>query len=318
MEIMVSIICNTYNQESYLRQTLDSFINQKTNFNFEVIIHDDASTDSTAEIIREYQSRYPEIIVPIIEEENQYQKDVNITLDIDFPLAKGKYFAFCEGDDFWIDPLKLQKQVDYMENNPLCTMCIHSSIKVNKKGKNLGQYNTFKKNGIISIDKVILSGGEFCATNSILAPTRLVSDVPLYLKNYCIDYFWQLYLAGEGYVYAFADVMSAYRINSVGSWTSRMRKDNCFFSQHLEAMYNNLLEYDQDTDYRYHEYVKQRITGNRYSYYVLKKQYDELKKEPLKDYVWKLNRKEKIKLVLKINVPYIFSIISKLRELIFE
>ena len=97
-----------------------------------------------------------------------------------------------------------------------------------------------------------------------------------------------------------------------------MRKDNCFFSQHLEAMYNNLLEYDQDTDYRYHEYVKQRITGNRYSYYVLKKQYDELKKEPLKDYVWKLNRKEKIKLVLKINVPYIFSIISKLRELIFE
>lgn len=145
MEIMVSIICNTYNQESYLRQTLDSFINQKTNFNFEVIIHDDASTDSTAEIIREYQSRYPEIIVPIIEEENQYQKNVNITLDIDLPLAKGKYFAFCEGDDFWIDPLKLQKQVDYMENNPLCTMCIHSSIKVNKKGKSLGQYNTFKK-----------------------------------------------------------------------------------------------------------------------------------------------------------------------------
>ena len=258
MEIMVSIICNTYNQESYLRQTLDSFINQKTNFNFEVIIHDDASTDSTAEIIREYQRRYPKIIVPIIEKENQYKKNVNITLDIDLPLAKGKYFAFCEGDDFWIDPLKLQKQVDYMENNPLCTMCIHSSIKVNKKGKNLGQYSTFEKNEIISMDKVILSGGEFCATNSILAPTRLVLDVPLYLKNYCIDYFWQLYLAGEGYVYAFADNMSAYRINSIGSWTSRMRKDNNFFLHHLNVMYNNLLEYSfhpsvlQDESYPLH------------------------------------------------------------------
>jgi glycosyltransferase involved in cell wall biosynthesis len=101
---------------------------QKTNFPFEVLIHDDASTDGTADIIREYESTYPDIIKPIYQKENQYSKGVRISWVFNFPRAKGKYIALCEGDDYWIDPLKLQKQVDFLENNPEYSMCFHDAF----------------------------------------------------------------------------------------------------------------------------------------------------------------------------------------------
>ena len=114
---LVSIICCAYNHEPYIRQCLDGFIMQETNFPFEVLIHDDASTDRTADIIREYETKYPEIIKPIYQTENQYQKNTGILKTFQYPRTAGKYIAFCEGDDYWIDPKKLQKQVNVLETN---------------------------------------------------------------------------------------------------------------------------------------------------------------------------------------------------------
>lgn len=125
-EILVSISCITYNHAPYIRECLDGFMMQKTNFAFEVLIHDDASTDGTADIIREYEAKYPDVIKPIYEEENQWVKGRRGSAVFNFPRAKGKYIALCEGDDYWTDPLKLQKQVDFLEANPeyvMCTTC---------------------------------------------------------------------------------------------------------------------------------------------------------------------------------------------------
>ena len=116
-KILVSIRCLVYNHEPYLRQCLEGFVMQKTNFRFEAIVHDDASTDGSAEIIREYAEKYPDIIKPIYETENQYSKHDGSLRRIMNAACKGKYIAMCEGDDYWIDPLKLQKQVDFLENN---------------------------------------------------------------------------------------------------------------------------------------------------------------------------------------------------------
>ena len=116
---LVSILCDTFNHEKYISQALDGFIMQQTSFPFEIIVHDDASTDNTAQIIREYELKYPDLFVPIYQTENQFSKpEVNIWTDITFPKARGKYIALCEGDDYWTDPLKLQKQVDFLEENP--------------------------------------------------------------------------------------------------------------------------------------------------------------------------------------------------------
>ena len=116
--LMVTILCLVYNHESYIRQCLEGFVMQKTNFRFEAIVHDDASTDGTAAIIREYAEKYPDIIKPIFETENQYSKGDGSLGRIMTAHTHGKYVAICEGDDYWIDPLKLQRQVDFLEGNP--------------------------------------------------------------------------------------------------------------------------------------------------------------------------------------------------------
>ncbi len=117
MNPFVSICCITYNHEKYIRDAIEGFLNQKTNFPFEVLIHDDASTDGTANIIREYEAKYPQIIKPIYQTENQYSKGIDVSI-FNYSRAKGKYIALCEGDDYWTDPYKLQKQVDFLEKNP--------------------------------------------------------------------------------------------------------------------------------------------------------------------------------------------------------
>src|SRR5690554_4624359 len=116
---LVSISCITYNHAPYIRQCLEGFLMQQCDFEYEILIHDDASTDGTSDIIREYQKKYPEIIKPIIQKENQWSQGVRgMMARFNFPRAKGKYIALCEGDDYWTDPLKLQKQVDFLEKNP--------------------------------------------------------------------------------------------------------------------------------------------------------------------------------------------------------
>lgn len=125
---LVSIVCDVYNHEPYLRRCLDGLIMQKTTFPVEILIHDDASTDGSVAIIQEFENRYPGVFKPIYQIENQFSKGVRVWHDIQFPRSKGKYIALCEGDDYWIDPYKLQKQVDYLEADDNCVLTFHNAI----------------------------------------------------------------------------------------------------------------------------------------------------------------------------------------------
>lgn len=116
---LVSICCFTYNQEKYIQQTLESLLMQRTSFPIEIIVHDDASNDSTKKIIEEYAFNFTQIIKPIFQHENRYSLyGINYIFKYVTSNATGKYIAVCAGDDFWIDPLKIQKQVDFLESNP--------------------------------------------------------------------------------------------------------------------------------------------------------------------------------------------------------
>lgn len=123
---LVSICCLTYNHAPFIRKCLDGFLMQQTDFPIEILIHDDCSTDGTDDIIREYTAKYPDVIFPLYEEENQYSMGGAGKMDLyNYTRARGKYIAYCEGDDYWTDPLKLQKQVDFMEANPDYSVCWH-------------------------------------------------------------------------------------------------------------------------------------------------------------------------------------------------
>jgi len=133
-EPLVSICCQTYNHKNYIRQALDSFLMQKTNFSFEILLRDDASTDGTAEICKNYASKYPDLINLLAYEENQFSKGVKPFAD-NVKRARGKYIALCEGDDYWTDPYKLQKQVDFLEKNEEISFCYHNVKTLNVSGR---------------------------------------------------------------------------------------------------------------------------------------------------------------------------------------
>ena len=128
---IVTVWCLAYNQKDFIRDALEGFVMQKTTFPFEVIVHDDASTDGTTAIVQEYARRYPDIIKPVIETENQWQKGglKHIINVMNENYCNGKYIAFCEGDDYWTAPHKLQQQVDFLESHAEYSMCFHSAKK---------------------------------------------------------------------------------------------------------------------------------------------------------------------------------------------
>ena len=124
---LVSILCHCFNHENFIEDALNSFLMQKTDFPWEVIVHDDASTDNSAAIIEKYAERYPAIIKPIFQEENKYSKGLKPTF-FTSQVAKGEFFAFCEGDDYWLDENKLQVQADFLRENPDYAVCGHDAF----------------------------------------------------------------------------------------------------------------------------------------------------------------------------------------------
>lgn len=129
MEPLVSVITLSYNHEKYLSECLNGLIMQKTSFPYECFVHDDASTDNSASIIKSFAEKAPNIISPFYESENLYSKKDGSLNKVIKSFRKGKYIAFCEGDDYWTNPDKLQKQVDFLENNPEYSMCFHNAIE---------------------------------------------------------------------------------------------------------------------------------------------------------------------------------------------
>ena len=126
-EIKVSIICYTYNHIKFVRDTLDGFLMQKTTFPYQIIIHDDESTDGTIEVLQEYEKKYKDRLTVIYEEKNQCGKDPMAVHKYLHSLVVGKYTALCEGDDCWTYEYKLQKQYELMEEKPNISMCIHNA-----------------------------------------------------------------------------------------------------------------------------------------------------------------------------------------------
>jgi glycosyltransferase involved in cell wall biosynthesis len=195
---------------------------QETSFPYEIIIHDDASTDGTPVIINNYAEKNINII-PVLQKENQYSRNVKIFPNFVFPIARGKYIAICEGDDYWTDRRKLQKQIDYMEEHPECTLCVHASSDVTVTGEFIKKRQRYKTDRVVPMEDLILGGGGFVVLSSTVFPSSLRCRFPEYYFNSPVgDVPMHLFLASCGNIYYFHDNMSSYRTDVAGSWTSRV------------------------------------------------------------------------------------------------
>lgn len=239
--LMVTIRCITYNHEPYIRQCLEGFIMQKTNFRFEAIVHDDASTDETANIIREYAEKYPDIIKPIFETENQYSKLDGSIQRIMSEHIHGKYVAMCEGDDYWVDPLKLQKQVDFLESNPKYSMCAHNAFVFYQQKNDVCLFNKTSYSGELSVHDAIHAWK--IPTASILVLSEIAKEYPSWLAViYSGDYSLILRTLLKGKIYLNSDIMSVYRVSYVGYSASALYKGkNIFMLEQRQILLESFL-----------------------------------------------------------------------------
>jgi glycosyltransferase involved in cell wall biosynthesis len=316
-QITVSIVCMTYNHGPYIEQALQGFLIQKTSFKIEVLVHDDASTDQTAAIIRQYEQQFPEIIKPIYQTENQYVKGGASRLNR--LRAKGRYIALCEGDDFWIDPLKLQKQVDYMERNPVCTMCVHAAIKVFPNGRRMkNMVRPAIKSRIFTTEEVILGGGGLFATNTIMYPAKYLDWRPDFCRIAPVgDYPLAVFLSLQGEVYYIDEAMSAYRKNAPGSWSRGMAMDVDRRKLHHQRVIEMLDSLNNYTEGKFCDAIQSRKLHNQLELSLSMRDFNRVKYGDLQVVYNHLDFYGKIKIAVKQYLPFLEPFLIRIKMRIF-
>lgn len=255
-EVLLSVCMVSYNQEAYIREALDSVLMQKTNFKYEVIISDDCSKDNTLDILTEYKNKYPNIVKVVTGEKNLgYPNNQRRSLE----NAKGKYIALCDGDDYWTDAYKLQKQVDYLESHPECAICFHNVMHIydgTTSGRSL--LNPLDFPSALTTEDVI-SRKWFLATNSEVFRRDYLFFPEWWDSVLHIDYVLNLLVSFKGNLHYMPDVMSVYRHTSIsvnvqhndGEWGYML-----FHSKTMKTILEKVLEISEKN---YQDLIKQKI-----------------------------------------------------------
>lgn len=226
--IIVSILCATYNHEDYISECLEGLVAQKTNFRYEIIVHEDASTDNTRKIVQEYEKKYSDLIKPIYQNENQYSQGVKYYRTYIYPQAQGRYYAMCEGDDYWIDPYKLQKQVDFLEMNQDYSLVytdyveyIQSTGAWRKPDEEIHEGDVFE---------YLLKGRIRCRTLSVCFRSEIINKTPQLPKDYFTGD-WLIFLTASlhGKFKFLSDVTGVYRILQESACHFLTYKEYCAF-----------------------------------------------------------------------------------------
>lgn len=305
----ISIICNTYNQEKYIGQALDSFLMQKVSVPFEILVHDDASTDGTSHIIKKYEELYPDIVKPIYNPVNQYSLGNSITANIQIPRAKGKYLAFCEGDDYWSEQNKLQIQYDYMEKHPEATGCCHAYSMVKRDNSLIEEIYDFLGDCEVPMSRLIGNQLKVPHFATLFLRKGCIENMgDQFLGRPCNDMVIRIYCAVNGSLHYISKNMSCYRRNVEGSWT-------CTIGQNKAKLKENLLQYipflyslDEYTGNTYHELIMKSIDEREFNIALLENDYRAAIK---KQAYLNASIKRKVYIALGCIVP---KLISQMRE----
>lgn len=313
---LVSICCLTFNHSSYVRSAIDGFLMQKADFPYEILIHDDASGDGTGDIIREYQAKYPELIFPILQTENQYNKGItHASGAFNFPRARGKYIAMCEGDDYWTDPDKLRLQVEYLENHPECSICFHSAGIESVDGSMPGRVmRPYKGDQVVSSGEIVNKTSGY-ATASLVFRTEAVKKLPDYYVNCPVgDIPMQLMAASIGNGYYMDQPMCVYRVGVSTSWTKRMQEGNYKEKQRVyqQQMRETYEAFDRETGGRFHREAVEAADRIYFLTLVNTKCYDEIRKPEYKKFYRELDSRTRFFIRFEIALPGVYRLVQRL------
>ncbi|WP_214815659.1 glycosyltransferase [Exiguobacterium sp. s131] len=321
--VMVSIDCITYNHEPYIAKTIEGFLMQETDFDFEILIHEDASTDRTADIVREYEEQHPNLIRVIYQTENQYSQGIMVNL-LNEERARGKYIALCDGDDYWTDPHKLQKQVDYMEAHPDCTLCFHDAYVETDDTLHTG-WRVIpwmpENRKYASTEPRTYHAGElqllgFIPTMSMLYRNGLTDNVLDWIGDTpAFDGALKLHVASQGYAYYMPEVMSVYRFGVSGSVTTKWRQRNRERDiERIEAFIRMMDAFDSYTNGRFHQEIEISRLSFEVGLHRLRRDFQALKSPRYDQYVERFVGRERLRPYLMVRHPHLMEWLIRMRS----
>ena len=260
---VVSMCCITYNQVNTIAQCLDGMLMQETDVPVEIVVHDDASTDGTADVVRRYMVEHPGRIRAILREENQFSQGRRPAALV-FSEARGDYFALCEGDDFWTDPNKIATQLAVLEAEPGLDMCAHAvTIWEYEDGVKIDERISRDVEGHYDAGAVLERRGMLLPTASIFirraAAERFIDHVATRPWLTIGDLYLKFFGADRGGVRIIEGSLAVYRLKSVGSWSERSKKNSNHLIKNASAKLRSYRELAKGDASRFSEDINRTI-----------------------------------------------------------
>ena len=310
----ITIVVMTYNQKDYIKFALDSILSQKIDADFDILIHDDCSNDGTFQFLLAYQKKNPKKIRIIREESRKFVVEGfnMMILNHVIPHIDSKYIAYCDGDDYWCDNLKLKKQYDFMESHPDYSMCFHSAYQL-KKDSDISSKWFIKDEGDIDLKDLINEmPGIPIATSSIFVKSEVFKNFPDWRKAYSIEDL-PLYInaALKGKIHRLADIMCVYRQFSVGSWSSQNKDNDARLITHQNNLIEGIKLFDFQTNQKYHDLVYTHIKGCEFRIALLERDFKTIFSKDNKRFLNLLSKKERQSLKLQYRLPFLYNLIHK-------
>ena len=309
-DCLVSILCTAYNHEPYIRDALEGFVSQKTDFAFEVLVNDDASSDGTAAVIREFAEKYPELIRPFYQKENQFSKGIGyIYENIFYPKARGKYFAFCEGDDYWTDESKLQRQVDFLESHPDYSACVHNTtLRYCNSSRTDELLIPSRGDHEVLYENVIHGPVNAYHTSSLMARREIIVQTPDFYRaataHGFADYAWALLLRLNGKIRYLDRVMSVYRIcSNQAAWSSGVDRQYDKLRGFVQGKVEMLRAFLPHAPAEVQPLVEQEILEREFELMYIEGRDREQRKGPYRQILRRQSRSYRVKNFIKSYVP---------------
>ena len=314
MKHTITVIVMAYNQKDYIRESLDSILRQKTNVDFNILIHDDCSSDGTSEIIDEYKMKNPNKIDVIHQKEKTFPVVGfnGMLYKYVTPIIESDYIAYCDGDDYWCDDEKLQKQYDFMSSHPEYSMCFHSAYQL-RPNNDMSSKWFIRDEGDINMSDIISERPGVCvATSSIFLKSDVFKDFSDWRKKYPVeDVPMYITAAMKGKIHRLKDVMCVYRQFAAGSWSAQNKDANDKMIKHLNEMKEAVLRFDQQTNQQYHDLVVKETESFDFRIAHITRDFKTIFSNANKRFVKRLKFKERLSLKLQYRAPSLYNLLKK-------
>lgn len=305
----LTVIVMTYNHKDYIEKAIDSILAQNTNIDYDILIHDDLSDDGTYEILLKKQKQFPNKIRIIRQDTRKFLIDGFNMMIYKYvvPHIESKYVAYCDGDDYWCDDNKLQKQFDFMKNHDDYSMCFHNAYQLKKDGDMSSKW-FMDEEGDVDMPFIIDDKpGIHIATSSIFLKSEVFKDFSDWRKSYPVeDIPMYMTAALYGKIHRFKDIMCVYRQFASGSWSSQNIDNRKRNIRHLEDMKTSIVSFDKQTNNKYHDLVIKQIESFEFRIALINDDFKTIYDKKYRRFIQRMSKKERLALIVKYRLPRIY------------